>query len=260
MVAAELELPYACIPAGTRNHFALDLGVDRDDVVGALDAFVTVASGASISPRSMDACSSTTCRWVCTRRRCSSPATGTRSCTRCSTRFRTCSGPDADAPNLRWRGPGGRGVGGRHPRLEQRVSARPRTRLGDSAATRPGESSGSRCWSRSPPQRTATSPTGSRCSSGPRPSSRSTPPTRRGRDRRRVAAARPAAAVPDPTGCVAREHRSAAPGRVALRARARPAARHDRRAGEVRARPRSRRFPDARSGYVTAVSASSSAR
>src|SRR5512133_4369631 len=39
-IAAELELPYACIPAGTRNHFALDLGVDRDDVVGALDAFV----------------------------------------------------------------------------------------------------------------------------------------------------------------------------------------------------------------------------
>lgn len=39
-VAAELSLPYACIPAGTRNHFALDLGVDRDDVVGALDAFV----------------------------------------------------------------------------------------------------------------------------------------------------------------------------------------------------------------------------
>jgi diacylglycerol kinase family enzyme len=40
MVASELSLPYACIPAGTRNHFALDLGVDRDDVVGALDAFV----------------------------------------------------------------------------------------------------------------------------------------------------------------------------------------------------------------------------
>jgi diacylglycerol kinase family enzyme len=36
--AAEHGLPYACIPAGTRNHFALDLGVDRDDVVGALDA------------------------------------------------------------------------------------------------------------------------------------------------------------------------------------------------------------------------------
>ena len=39
-IAAELDLPYSCIPAGTRNHFALDLGVDRDDVVGALDAFV----------------------------------------------------------------------------------------------------------------------------------------------------------------------------------------------------------------------------
>ena len=39
-VAADLDLPYACIPAGTRNHFALDLGVDREDVVGALDAFV----------------------------------------------------------------------------------------------------------------------------------------------------------------------------------------------------------------------------
>ena len=39
-VAAERGIPYACIPAGTRNHFALDLGVDRDDVVGALDALV----------------------------------------------------------------------------------------------------------------------------------------------------------------------------------------------------------------------------
>jgi len=39
-IASEHDLPYACIPAGTRNHFALDLGVDRDDVVGALDAFV----------------------------------------------------------------------------------------------------------------------------------------------------------------------------------------------------------------------------
>jgi diacylglycerol kinase family enzyme len=38
--AAKAGLPYACIPSGTRNHFALDLGVDRNDVVGALDAFV----------------------------------------------------------------------------------------------------------------------------------------------------------------------------------------------------------------------------
>jgi diacylglycerol kinase family enzyme len=39
-IAAERRVPYACIPAGTRNHFALDLGVDRDDVIGALDAIV----------------------------------------------------------------------------------------------------------------------------------------------------------------------------------------------------------------------------
>ncbi|MGZ8766577.1 MAG: diacylglycerol/lipid kinase family protein [Acidimicrobiia bacterium] len=39
-IAAEHDLPFVCIPAGTRNHFALDLGVDRDDVVGALDAFL----------------------------------------------------------------------------------------------------------------------------------------------------------------------------------------------------------------------------
>ncbi|MGA8745697.1 MAG: diacylglycerol kinase family protein [Solirubrobacterales bacterium] len=38
-IAAEHDLPYACIPSGTRNHFALDLGVNRDDVIGALDAF-----------------------------------------------------------------------------------------------------------------------------------------------------------------------------------------------------------------------------
>jgi diacylglycerol kinase family enzyme len=33
------DLPFVCIPAGTRNHFALDVGVDRKDLVGALDAF-----------------------------------------------------------------------------------------------------------------------------------------------------------------------------------------------------------------------------
>jgi diacylglycerol kinase family enzyme len=38
-VAAEHDLPFVCVPIGTRNHFALDIGVDRDDVVGALDAF-----------------------------------------------------------------------------------------------------------------------------------------------------------------------------------------------------------------------------
>jgi diacylglycerol kinase family enzyme len=42
IVAAEAQehgLPFVCIPAGTRNHFALDVGVERHDLVGALDAF-----------------------------------------------------------------------------------------------------------------------------------------------------------------------------------------------------------------------------
>jgi diacylglycerol kinase family enzyme len=38
-VAARRDVAHVCIPAGTRNHFALDLGLDRDDVVGALDGF-----------------------------------------------------------------------------------------------------------------------------------------------------------------------------------------------------------------------------
>ena len=38
-VAAAHGIAFACIPAGTRNHFALDLGVDRHDLTGALDAF-----------------------------------------------------------------------------------------------------------------------------------------------------------------------------------------------------------------------------
>jgi diacylglycerol kinase family enzyme len=33
-------LPFACVPAGTRNHFAKDLGVDPFDLVGSLDALV----------------------------------------------------------------------------------------------------------------------------------------------------------------------------------------------------------------------------
>ncbi len=38
-VASRHGVAHVCIPAGTRNHFALDLGLNRDDVVGALDAF-----------------------------------------------------------------------------------------------------------------------------------------------------------------------------------------------------------------------------
>jgi diacylglycerol kinase family enzyme len=37
--AAASQIPFVCIPAGTRNHFARDVGVAPDDLVGALDAF-----------------------------------------------------------------------------------------------------------------------------------------------------------------------------------------------------------------------------
>ncbi|MEU7057250.1 diacylglycerol kinase family protein [Streptomyces sp. NPDC046197] len=37
-VAARLDVPFMVIPAGTRNHFALDLGLDRDDPAAALEA------------------------------------------------------------------------------------------------------------------------------------------------------------------------------------------------------------------------------
>ncbi len=39
-VALERDLPFACIPFGTRNHFARDLGLDRDDPIAALNTLV----------------------------------------------------------------------------------------------------------------------------------------------------------------------------------------------------------------------------
>ncbi|MFF0739689.1 diacylglycerol/lipid kinase family protein [Streptomyces sp. NPDC004111] len=39
-VAATLGLPFLVVPAGTRNHFALDLGLDREDPSKALDALI----------------------------------------------------------------------------------------------------------------------------------------------------------------------------------------------------------------------------
>jgi diacylglycerol kinase family enzyme len=37
--AAECDVPFICLPAGTRNHFAMDVGIARHDLLGALDAF-----------------------------------------------------------------------------------------------------------------------------------------------------------------------------------------------------------------------------
>jgi diacylglycerol kinase family enzyme len=38
-IAHKHDVGFVCVPAGTRNHLAMDLGLDRNDVVGALDAF-----------------------------------------------------------------------------------------------------------------------------------------------------------------------------------------------------------------------------
>jgi diacylglycerol kinase family enzyme len=38
-VAIEQDVPFVCVPFGTRNHFARDLGLDRDDPLAALAAF-----------------------------------------------------------------------------------------------------------------------------------------------------------------------------------------------------------------------------
>jgi diacylglycerol kinase family enzyme len=38
-ICVERELPFVCIPLGTRNHFARDLGLDPSDPVAALAAF-----------------------------------------------------------------------------------------------------------------------------------------------------------------------------------------------------------------------------
>jgi diacylglycerol kinase family enzyme len=38
-IATEHDLPFVCVSAGTRNHFALDLGLDREDPRKSVDAF-----------------------------------------------------------------------------------------------------------------------------------------------------------------------------------------------------------------------------
>jgi diacylglycerol kinase family enzyme len=38
-IAVEHDLPFVCVSAGTRNHFALDLGIDRNDPRNSLKAF-----------------------------------------------------------------------------------------------------------------------------------------------------------------------------------------------------------------------------
>ena len=138
-IAAEAGLPYACIPAGTRNHFALDLGVDRDDVVGALDAFVD-GRRAPRRPRRGQRPRLRQQRLARGLRGggAAARATARRSCARCSTRCRTRSAPTAEPLDLRWTGPDGREHGpAPRPRLNNpyrlgaRVGSGTRPRLDD---------------------------------------------------------------------------------------------------------------------------------
>jgi diacylglycerol kinase family enzyme len=41
-------LPFVCVPYGTRNHFARDLGLNRDDPVGALAGFEGTERGVDV--------------------------------------------------------------------------------------------------------------------------------------------------------------------------------------------------------------------
>ena len=43
-VAIERDVPFVVVPFGTRNHFARDLGLDRDDPIAALRAFADGSS------------------------------------------------------------------------------------------------------------------------------------------------------------------------------------------------------------------------
>ena len=56
-VAIERDVPFVCIPFGTRNHFARDLGLDRNDPLAALAAFDEGESVASTSAGSATASS-----------------------------------------------------------------------------------------------------------------------------------------------------------------------------------------------------------
>jgi diacylglycerol kinase family enzyme len=75
--AAGHGLPFVCVPAGTRNHFALDVGVDRHDLAGALDAFTDGVERRIDVAEGKAACFSTTSHSGSTATRSACRATGT---------------------------------------------------------------------------------------------------------------------------------------------------------------------------------------
>ena len=207
------------MPAGTRNHFALDLGVDRDDVVGALDAFVDGGERrvdlAEVNGRVFVNNVSLGLYAEAVQR------AGYR-----DAKIRTLLdtvpdvlGPDGERePDMRWHGPGGtehRGgaavlVSNNRYRLGRAVGSGTRPRIDDGllgvtvvgSPTGGGEdgSSSQRPW------REWSAPTFESRRGAPCP----------GRHRRRVGRPPAAAALPHPTRGPARPHRPQPPGRLAL--------------------------------------------
>ena len=43
--ALERDVPFVCVPLGTRNHFARDIGLDRANPLAAPDAFGAAIDG-----------------------------------------------------------------------------------------------------------------------------------------------------------------------------------------------------------------------
>ena len=235
-IAAERQLPYACIPAGTRNHFALDLGVDRDDVVGALDAFVDggerIVDLAEVNGRVFV---NNVSLGVYAESVPKSSSTATRRSARSSTPCRTCS-VRASALDLRWTGPGGQThhsgamvlVSNNQYRLGRAVGSGTRPRIDDGllgvtvvGGPKGGGEGGRRL------QRPAAGEFSAQTFE--------VNASHRRRHRRRGAASRPALDLRDPAGGPARADRAATPGRVSLGADPRGPAR-----GPCRADPESR--------------------
>ncbi len=48
-VALARDAAFVCIPFGTRNHFARDLGLDRDDPIGRYGRSTSAVNGVSTS-------------------------------------------------------------------------------------------------------------------------------------------------------------------------------------------------------------------
>ena len=63
-IAVECGVPFVCVTAGTRNHFAHDLGLDRNDPPRERPRLPrTRSNGGSTTPPSTIGSSSTTCPW-----------------------------------------------------------------------------------------------------------------------------------------------------------------------------------------------------